>query len=229
MKRYHDMTDAELVDLNGEQIDRIIEVEVAFAGVEPVMCPEAPKLEDLGITKTVEVFVVAGLLFANREDAEAVARLPVLKEDYDYKIGYGWKYLSPLTELSIKGESYYTEDDLTRVQSAILHRDKLKENYKKEKESWDGFTASIAEIKQGVWNAIGAARTRVAELRHALEIYSHHLDLADNDEEVAKKFFRDAFKGRPSLIKAVLGEDPVEEEDHGTMVVEVGATGDEES
>ena len=76
----------------------------------------------------------------------------------------------------------------------------------------DAFQAEVLE-------AVNEARRTMDRQRQAQAAYDKYLNLADGDEIIAGKFFRDAFLGYPDMVEFILGETPnpvVEEETNET-------------
>ena len=57
--------------------------------------------------------------------------------------------------------------------------------------------------------AVNEARRIMDRRRQAQAAYDKYLDLADGNETIAGKFFRDAFSAYPDMIEFILGEAPV--------------------
>jgi hypothetical protein len=210
LKRYHEFTDEEMAVLTKEEINNLIELEIAYNGILPVMCPESPKLQDIGIVKDQEFFECNGEFFLNEADAIAFSRMAVFKESYNYNIGYDYKWLERINDLPVKKVSYYSEDCITQRQKLIQERTQAKNEYSKKKEAYDKFTKATSSIRNDVWEKYYKALEKEQQVTYAKEQYNKYLSLAKNDEEIAIGFFKNAYKDSQWIIDRVLGEEVTE-------------------
>jgi hypothetical protein len=214
MKRYTELTQEELLELSDERTQYFIDLEIAHAGIIPVDAPVAPVLTEPNIVPNIEAFEIHGLIFLNQDDAIAVSRLPALAQDYDYHIGDKYRTLKPKSQAygpeGVIARKFYDPSAVAIVRGQLIDIKKEKERYDREKTEWDKYQNKIRDIRDGVYCAISNARSEKASTDRAQEVYAKHLKLAENNEEIAKNFFREAYKNDPEMIEKILGEKPAE-------------------
>jgi len=213
MKRYTEYSQDELAALDDAGVQRLIDIELAHQGIAPVPAPEPPSLADVGIEKKDVGYAVGDLVFVNQADAEMVAKLPMLKEDYNYSVGWNYRWVEPKDDVAVQVRQYYKHDDITRMKGALVENKARQQEYDSLKKVYDKYLDSTSEVRNEVWNAVSAARKYMCEVESALHTFNHYKDLADGDESVATKFFRNNYQGRSDLIEAVLGSQPAPAED----------------
>lgn len=210
LKRYSEFTDEEMAALTTEEINNLIELEIAYEGIQPVQCPESPKLQDIGIVKDQEFFECNGEYFMNEADALAFSKMAVFKESYNYNIGYDYKWLERITDMPVKKVCYYSEDCITQRQKLIQERTQAKNEYNKKKEAYDKFVNITSSIRNDVWEKYYKALEKEQQVKYAKEQYAKYLSLAKNDEEIATGFFKNAYKDIQWIIDRVLGKEVTE-------------------
>jgi hypothetical protein len=210
LKRYHEFIDEEMAALTTEEINNLIELEIAYDGILPVQCPESPKLQDIGIVKDQEFFECNGEFFIHEADAIAFSKMAVFKESYNYNIGYDYKWLERINDMPVKKVSYYSEDCITQRQKLIQERTQAKNEYSKKKEAYDKFTKATSSIRKDVWEKYYKALEKEQQVKYAKEQYAKYLSLAKNDEEIAIGFFKNAYKDIQWIIDRVLGKEVTE-------------------
>jgi hypothetical protein len=216
VRRYSELTQEELVALYGdnERTQHFIDLEIAHAGIIPVEPPEPCDITEPDIKPTIEAFEVYGLVFMKQEDAITVSRLPAMVESYDYNIDSKYKFLKErISEYGEKGlvvKKYYKANDLDLIKGQLRDIKQRKEKHDQEMKKYDEYTKVISRLRDNVWNAISEARDEQVEFDRAKIVYEKHLKLSEGNEEIAKNFFREAYKSFPNIIEKVLGEKPAE-------------------
>jgi hypothetical protein len=206
MKRYSDLGHEELVALTDEAVEQFIAIEIAHEGIMPISCPVVPSLEAEGIVRSSTAYEVGGILFKNEKDALSVARLEQFESNYDYNIGYDYKWLNPVTERAINKKDFYLQEDVVRIKE-ILQRNKIKrEEYDRAKSTYDKFLSATGKIRDAVYSARNEALNFQKKVDDAKAILEQYRKLAAGDEAVAIGFFKNTYKSREDLIKKVLGE-----------------------
>lgn len=214
MKRYSEYEPAELAALDDAGVQRLIDIELVYHEIVPVPIPEEPTLADVGIEKKDVGFRVGGnygLIFKNLEDAQAVARLPMLTEKYKYEIGYEHKWLEPVEDVSVESVPYLVKEEVLRLGVALKENKNRQAEYQRQRDAHDKYLEETSGIRNEVWEAVSKARKQMCAIESALHTFSKYKDLADGDETVAAKFFRNTYKDQPDMIQAVLGDEPPEE------------------
>jgi hypothetical protein len=210
MKRYTEYTNTELAALDEAGIQRLIDIELAVAGVAPVPQPQAFTLAEAKLNKTERCYKVGSLHFKKLADAEKVAQMELLNTGYDYSgAGYSYNWLVPMNA-TVEAEFYYKEAEVRSAGQKLKEFNKRKEEYQEDKSAWDKYQKQIGDIKEGVWLAVRAAQREMCRIDDAFQTLNKYKDLADGAVEVAENFFRNTYQAQPDIIKAVLGEDETE-------------------
>lgn len=209
MKRIGDLEQAELVALDDETIQRYIDLEIAHAGVMPVLAPAPLQLEDVSIEANEVAFEVSGVLVRTIKEAEILSKMNLLTTDYNFKASYDHRWLKPLTGVTITEKKFYDEADVNRVADLLGEQNRKQTEYDTGRREYDKFVRETIEIRNNVRATVNAACTIAREIETAKATYAKHLDLANGDELVGARFFRDAYRDRTDLIEAVLGADEV--------------------
>jgi len=208
MKRYNDLKHEELVVLTEEDIERFIDIEIAYNGIMPVSCPEVPSLAQEGIVATEIAFEVHEILCKTEEDAIAISRMEVFRTDYDYNAGgYDYKWLSPILDPSITKKTFYKQSDIVRIKDVLAKNKEKKSEYEKKKEAYDKYLKATGQIRSDVYAVYREAIDLQRDFDAAKLIHKKYLELANQDSVVAMGFFKNTYKDRPEIIKAVLGEE----------------------
>jgi len=208
MKRFNELTNDELTELSQDEIQNLIDVEIAFAGILPVMEPQLPEYREFDLQKTEIVFKVGSMMFKNAEDAQKVLEMSVLKMKYDYSgIGYSYQWTEPDTDLSLQQEKYYTGENIYKVRDMLITNEKLKKEFTKKKDEYDKFVKETSSIRSEVFAKVDEAWSFKNELTYAKSMFEKYMKLSDNDKVIAQRFFRDAFKNKPEIIEAMFPVD----------------------
>jgi hypothetical protein len=206
MKRYNEFTREEQASLTSEQIERLIDLEIAFAGILPVERPIPVTEFKPAIEATDVAYEVFNVLFRKQEDATAVAGMEVLKSEYDYYgAGCNYCWLTERTDYDsgVKTKHFYKKEDVIPIKEAIKDSRKKQEAYKKEDEEYEKYLKSISSIRDEVYSACREAARFMARVEKAQQVYNKHLDLAENNVEIAMNFFKDAYKNDTEIANAV--------------------------
>lgn len=205
MKRYNELTHEELIALKEEGVERLIDIEMAHAGIMPVACPAFPTLEAEGIVASEIAYEVGELLLKNESDAIAVENMETYCSNYDYHIGgYDYRWLEPIVNQTITKRMFYKKTDIARIKE-VLQRNKTKrEEYEMHKKKYDSFLTETGKIRDSVYKTYHAALVFQGEIDDAKALLEKYRNLADGNEEVAVNFFRNTYKSREDIVERVL-------------------------
>lgn len=204
MKRYDQYSKEELAVLTEEQINTLVDLEIAYAGVMPAERPTPPSYEDVKMNKSEAAYSVYGIYFKNQSDALAVSGMQVFRQDYDYAAGgYDYKYLRENTSNEVKTEFFYKKEDVKRFKDTLIQNKTLKDQYESDKKDYDKYFDSTSKIRTAVWEAYREACRFVNSVNNAKNMYDKYLQLAEGDKAIAKKFFLDAYKDNEDIVEAV--------------------------
>jgi hypothetical protein len=210
MKRYTDYGKGELASLTEDQIQLLVELEIAEAGIKPAPQPIKPSAADVGITASEVFFQVSGggyrdeLVVKTEAEANQIAAIPIFKKEYNFNIGDKYQWAEPGT-VKVSQISLYKQEDVRRV-SGILQEIKVRdEQYNKENTAYQKYLDATGKCRNSVWTAVHNDRKYVRTVELTKQTWEKHLRLANGDKEIAERFFRNAYKDEPELIEAVLG------------------------
>lgn len=209
MKRYTDLTMEELNALTDEEVQKFIDIEVAFAGIQMVTKPMPVETSRIVIVPTVTAYHVKGVLVEDLEVAKVLQGTVVFKENYNYP-DYDRKYLTEQTEASIETKQFFLQEELEKVKGQIMAAKEAETAYKAASKVYCEYQQQIDAFQQEVLDAVRNARQVMYQRQQAQVAYDRYLDLADGNEEIANKFFRDAFRGQADVLNYILG-DPLPE------------------
>jgi hypothetical protein len=205
MRRFADLTDAEVLALNEAELERLIQLECAEAGVplhfEDVPAPPPP----LRAAKDVEAFTVSGLTFKRREDAERVAA--VLNESDRYDISHPSGHWSEriatparCRQVQVEAEIYWSPQAWERHQDAVSEHKFLVEEHDAAVERVRKARLQRDTVLKPIRERIGKLRVaerRREQLRAELVRYT---DLANGDPADAERFLEAAYPGARAAL-----------------------------
>jgi hypothetical protein len=213
MRRFSDLTDAEVRALTPDLVRRYIDIECAEAGVPLVLLavPSAPP--PLDVVPDLELYEVAGLLFRTRTEATAVVdmlkRCDRLKADYNFN-GGGWdhKMAHPDAESpAVKPTRLWTESGWEVHRKVVMEHQSLAAAHKKALEEHRAATkkseAIESEIRERI-REIEEGDRRLGRLRVELARYT---ELAEGSAEIAQRFLEKAHPGALALLGLAQGAD----------------------
>lgn len=212
MKPFDELTRQELVALTDEQVARYIALAVAEEGIRPVDPPVPQMTGEIDAVPTVTAYKAHGLYFMDENDALLVAQMAVFEDNTDYAFGYNnkYKWISRAAECVVTGEKFYEKADIDK------HREKLaaiasdKKRYETERDAWRKYTESTSKLHEWIYGKLRGARQRQAEIDRAAVSWKQYLDLADGNEDVARRFFEKAYGDDPELCSEVMPDNVLE-------------------
>jgi len=210
MKRFHEYDKTEVAAFSDAQVETLIELEIAHKGIEPVEAPISPSLESIGISKSHLAWQIGNIIVSTEEEARTIAAMNILTEHYNYEIGYEYKWLDPDISPKVHQAAYYKEQDIVRVAKELQDHERKKKIYDSAKSKYSKFLKDISEIRSHVWGYMVDAREFRDQVDLAKKTWEKHLVLADQNKEIAEKFFRDAYKDNEEILSIFF---PVKEDE----------------
>ena len=199
-----------------EEIKTLVEIEVAFSGIEPVDLPQPPTLFDIGIVQSEIAWQVGhrdGVLFANEADARTVAKMPMVKQVYEWEYGRSdYKWLEPVLDPTVTQVAFYKHEDVMRLSKTISENHAKREPYEAAKKSYEKFLRETSAIRARIWLAVSEARRKQGEIELARKTLARYVELT-GDQAMAEKLLCDAYKAKLDVLKVVLGREPAPEGD----------------
>ena len=206
MKRFTEYTQDELALLDEEGVQRLIDIEIAVAGIAPVSPPLPLNPERLGLVKSETAYRVSGTLYETMEDAKIAQGLKMVNEDYDCAAGWHYKYLVPVNGPGIDMVQFYQKSDVLENAGRLRDLNNEKEKYDKEQATYKEYLKAIGVCRDEVKDAVNEAHIRApSPFQSAQQTLDNYVKLAEGDEAIAKNFFLGTYKNQPDIIEAVLG------------------------
>jgi hypothetical protein len=166
MKRYIAYSQQELADMDEATIQKLIDIEVAHAEIEPVAAPLPYNAERLGIQKKVEAFKVHGTIYATKKDAEVARGLKIMRSNYDCAAGWGFEWVEPMEDVNIDVVHYYRKEDVVQNAGHLRDLSNQQSKYKKEETAYKDYLKVIGEHRDKVkaaWYAALERQQRIAK------------------------------------------------------------------
>ena len=213
MKRYNEMETEALAAVSEETLKTLIELEYAHNGVVPAERPTLTPLPKVEIFPSDEAFECDNIIFKNLADAETFKKLERFSANYDYNVSSDYKYLVPASDFyGIKPTKFYKKSDIDSARIVLSDIKRIEKENSAAESEYEKFCKETASIREEVYEAYRDACEIVKKREQAAKVYEKHLVLAEGNEEIAKKFFRDAYKNQPDIIHHILKEEPAKEE-----------------
>jgi hypothetical protein len=204
MKFLKDYTQAELAVITDAEAAHLVELEIAQKGIPVAIRPTEKQIITETITPEIIGYEVGGLIFVNEADAIAVTTMPIYHETYDGD--YYNRFLEQQTEPEkLQRVAKYSRAQAFEHRATIRDRKNRAEDTKKDGEAWGNYCKAVQDVKDQVWSAIYDAQRTVNKIQQAKTEFERFVVLAEGNQEIAKRFFTNAFCGKDDLIEAVLG------------------------
>jgi hypothetical protein len=215
MKRYYDLSKQELNDLSNEDIQRYIDIEIAYAGIIPVRNPEQPAIFKPSIEPKEVAYEVHGNLFKNADDAMTFSKMDKLSAEYNWsKAGSDYKWLEPKTDYDggVKTVKFYKKEDIASIVEELTASRKAKELYDADLKEYNKYCEKISTIQTSIIDAIREARYFFSDVKAAKSLYDKYIKLADGNVETATNFIKDAYKDKQEILDELLGKEVTEDQ-----------------
>lgn len=211
MKSLDELTREELANLTDAEINSYTIVKCVVEGIPTIVQDPGPKPEQpLQVEgEKCVVYVLGNFIFQDQEEAESVLKLikscVLLKTDY--KTDYWYRYVKPIDRTyvydipSVVEESYYIDE-----QTSLVAQDRMKgvkEKIKQWEEDFEEFskaTARIQDIRFEILDMRTTAQKELDKISYYQAEYQTCLEVANNDSEIAKKFFEKMFPELPPWV-----------------------------
>lgn len=214
MKRFNEMTKEELGKCTEDQIHTLIDLEVAYAGILPVLPPTYFEVPVVDIQPTEKVYKCSGIIFANKEDADLFAEMKKYDTAYNYgRTGsdYAWLVNKSEYEVGVQPAMFYTKEAVEDAASMLERVKRVSERNSQLSVEYSKYRESIQDISSSVREAQEDAKQFLDDVEAARKVYAMHLELAEGDVEIAKKFFKNAYKARTEIIEEIFPDnEPLE-------------------
>jgi hypothetical protein len=201
MQRIFELTDAQIIALSTEQIDRFIDVECLVQGIpllptEKPVAPEVVKPEP-----DAEYWTVGGFHFSDEKQAMVI--LNELRRSKligaTYKSGSGGDSFYVIESLAsyhapyIKAERAFSPDRWDEVAKQVDEYGRAMTVYKEQKAEYDSACKKREEASSRVWNYVDSIRTLAMKRCRLKDEFARYVVLASGDKEMAWNFFVAAY------------------------------------
>lgn len=203
------LSDAEVLALTDEQVERHIKLRCAEVGAKIVANPGEPQFFTIPQGDVV-VFKVDGVdvLFKHRAVADAVRsilvkeRMSLTDTEYDWNRGgsdykklktFHQDYHGKLRDITVTEEIVYSNELYASVVADIVANKQLAEDHDKAKKEYQQSNAGYEEVKGSIWERVRSVRSRHAQLVTAWERFKEYVALAEGDREQGMVFYKKAY------------------------------------
>jgi len=210
------LSDAEILALTDEQVEKIIKLKMAEDGIKIIQKPEEPEYHTIPEGNEV-LFKVDGInvLFSDRTVAQQFAELlrqnrKCLKEtsythSYSYKHQKDWglDYSGRPETIDIVEERVFSKDLLASIREDIASNEEIKKSYDKRKEEYNEVNNQAETIKGEVWDRVYEVRRKQAEKEASYTRFQEYMALAENDKTKAMIFYKKAYSPNEDTIQFI--------------------------
>lgn len=212
-----DLTDEQVLGLSEEETANCVRTKQMQEGIVFASCPDAPKYVEIPETDS-NLYKVDGVeyYFETMAQAEkvrdAITAAVRIKEDYDYNVGYHFKYAqkAPDKEVNITTVSLYTEDTYNKYKSDLSMYKQQEDLYKKDLNAYNTYLSTSKKATKYVTDRILEVKEKYADIQQVKDTYAEYLKLSDGNTVMAMKFLLKAFDGDVTRISHSLELDKAE-------------------
>jgi hypothetical protein len=193
MKRFQDLKFAEIVRLTETEIDNLVRIEIAEAGIAFVDRPVEPEYDQAAPVPTIVGHEVAGLIFLDRAVAEKLLDLEIYDDAYEYALGgYDRRFLKKV-EPTVETKKFYRKEDLEDNRQVIAANKAKKDEYEANLKNYNNFIDKTARFEKDIYGKYWAVLSLQRQIEEAYKRFSCYLTLAEDDRGIAANFFRKAY------------------------------------
>jgi hypothetical protein len=203
MKTIHEMTHEEKISITEDQLNTLIDIEIAKAGIPFATYPgEEPQTP--APTLDVKSFEIAGIAFSTKEAAEAIAdairsqQKFLLEKDY-CNYDYSRKIARAPLEHEIDAKLLVSVSSCFSPQGYLYQKDILqktsqaKSEYQEALKQWKKFDERRSSIASAIRETHYEARSLQNKIERMMSELDRYRKLAEGDENVALTFFEAAY------------------------------------
>jgi len=191
MKYFENLTDTEILALTEQEIEHYTQLRAAQEGLAIVPKPALPEPKEPSIKKTVTVYEAGGILFLDILDAEAFLELKPYKQDYSHG-GYNYLFLKEIED-EITTKRMYCEEQVNNLKVELQKYKEKKDAYNSEQNKYAIFTRKLRELNKSIYDKVKELKDQECRKLELKKQYGIYLELANQDEEIAKNFFVKAY------------------------------------
>jgi hypothetical protein len=205
MKPFDELTDAELLELTADQIERYVDLACAEAGVAlPPVLPAPP--DTSGPKPDMTVYAVGGFEFSDKADALRVADAVNAARSYGDARCIGHNYNAPYKwvpretpDQQVSERACFKLETAAGLTAELNRRAQEKADYDKARQEYDSIEYKRGELRREIASkvqTVQATERRRARLRAD---YKRYLELADGRRRIAARFLKSAQEDADTL------------------------------
>lgn len=212
MKLLDDYTGAELETLSDEQVEKLVNLECADAGV-----PFAPDPPDTYVPPPQEYDVTlysvgkTGIMSLSRETAESISeflkKLTLWKVEANWRHGYNQAATPMDDDMDVAKVQAYSESALGKRSEALKRAKEDKDQAEKVQKEYADVIDRRGKIADSVWSVIHSARRFSYQRDECIRQLDHCVELADGDATIGMRFFEKSYGGYRTYFTAEAGKD----------------------
>ena len=193
MKYFEDLTDKEILALTDKEIEHYCYLRTAQEGLTFVPKPSLPEPKKPNIQKTVTMFEACGVLFGCLANAEEFLELSPCTSTYDYAFGgYDYPWVEEHSE-EITTKRFYSKENVENLKVELQEYNEKKSAYDAEQNTYNTFLRKLKELNKSIFDKVNELKKQEQHKKHLKKQYDNYLELANQDEEIAKNFFIKAY------------------------------------
>jgi hypothetical protein len=219
MDTYFDLSEKQRSQLTEEQVSAFCDVALMTAGIIKPVQPE--RLVDVAgdvDLDTETVWITGGILFRSQEDALAFLKLSPMKEEYDFGVGYEYKYAELINELPA-AKAVYRKSALDAAKKVLSQRSAKKEAIKKQIEEYNAQCKKANDATSNIWQDWTACRDMARAYQRVRDTFDQYVGMTAGDKSLALKFLRKAHTSE-DIAGAI--EWGIIDEDNAVQAIEAG-------
>ena len=191
MKLYWDYTEKERSEMTEQQIESLLDSELMSKGVLKVAKPSMAKIEDIKVASET-FFAVEGIIFKTAEEAQSFLALNPMRENYDYSIGYDYKYAQEITP-EIKQIRLFDRADIANLKSVLSKNNAAKKQNDTLIEQFDKAIKKVNSVLDEVWADWHDCKARASAHQRIVDTRAEYLKLTGENLEMAEQFLKKIF------------------------------------
>ncbi|HHT97259.1 MAG TPA: hypothetical protein GXZ90_05135 [Clostridiales bacterium] len=198
MKKLEDYTNEELSVLTDLEIENLIDIECMRAGVPLSIMPK-PVLKEVSEIKepTTEIYMIDNYYFTDESEANQMSALlssvkSRVTTDYNYNAGgSSYKYYKKYDPaVSVKKAYCYSKEEYMDLLDILKTKRDIEDYNSDITKEYNDAISERRDTVDMVWDEIYNAKYEMKKINEALDIYKKYVELSGEDEDVAKKFFK---------------------------------------
>lgn len=204
IRRFSDLTDAEVLALSDDELARYVDLECAIEGV-PLALTEPVRPEIVAPQPDVTLFGVGDLLFYDRQDADAVVALVngCRRAELKWSGDYSKQIAQPADEVEVVAQKHFSAELWATVRSAVQEHAQAKKQYEQELETYRKVARERDAISGEMYGRIRDLRRQQYERETMQREFDRYIDLANGDRRMAAQFLDRAHREAARLLPEV--------------------------